>query len=80
MLFDMALSYPITLKNVQFYSIYIYIYIWKIEMVYNDMEYDEDTLFGDNTDATKDGQDGKDYKGKCCVISALFRVRIFTGN
>ena len=49
-------------------------------MVYNDREYDEDTLFGDNTDVTKDGQDGKDYKGKCCVISALFRVRIFTGN
>ena len=49
-------------------------------MVYNDMEYDEDTLFGDNTDVTDDGQDGKDCKGKCCVISAIFRVRILTGN
>ena len=46
----------------------------------NDMEYAEDTLFDDNTDVTDDGQDGKDYKGKCCVISAIFRVRILTGN
>ena len=49
-------------------------------MAINDMEYDEDTLCGDNTDVTDDGQDGKDCKGKCCVISAIFRVRILTGN
>ena len=45
-----------------------------------DMDYDEATLFIDDTDVTDDGRDGKDYKGKCCVISALFSVRIFTGN
>ena len=31
-----------------------------------------------NNDMKHDG--GKDYQGKCCVISAIFRVRIFTGN
>ena len=56
-------------------TIYIYIYI----CIY-DMDYDEATLFIDDTDVTDDGRDGKDYKGKCCVISALFSVRIFTGN
>ena len=57
-----------------------YIYIWKIEMANNYMEYDEDTLFGENSDVTDDVQDGKDYKGKCCMMSAIFRVKIFTGN
>ena len=32
------------------------------------------------TDVTDDGQDGKDHKGKYCVISAMFSVGIFTGN
>ena len=43
-------------------------------MANKDKEYDEDT------DVTDDGQDGKDYKGKCCVISAIFGVRILPGN
>ena len=42
--------------------IYIYIYIFKheeqkIEMANNDMAYDSNILFGDNTDVTDDGQD-----------------------
>lgn len=49
-------------------------------MANSDMEYDEDTLFSDDTDVTDDGQDGKNYKGKCSMISAIFRVGIFTGN
>ena len=49
-------------------------------MANNDMEYDEDTLFGGNTDAADDGLDEKDYRGKCCVISAIFEVRVFKGN
>ena len=76
LLFDITLSYPITLKI----SYNFTVCIWKIEMANNDMEYDEDTLFGDNSDVTDDGQDGKHYKGKCCVISAIFRIKIFTGN
>ena len=44
------------------------------------MEYDEGTLFCDNSDVIDDGQDGKHCKGKCCVVSAMFRVKIFTGN
>ena len=38
------------------------------------MEYVEDTLVGDNTDVTDDGQVGKDYKVKCCVISEFLQV------
>ena len=49
-------------------------------MANNDIEYDEDTLLYDNSDVTDDGQDGKHYKGKCCVISAIFKVKFFTGN
>ena len=49
-------------------------------MANNYMKYDEDTLFGENSDVTDDVQDGKDYKGKCCMISAIFRVKIFRGN
>ena len=44
------------------------------------MDYEEDTLFGDNADETDDGRDGKDNKGKYCVISAIIRVRILTDN
>ena len=41
-------------------------------MAINDVEYDEDTLFGDNTDVTDDGQDEKHCKCKCCVIYYIF--------
>ena len=44
------------------------------------MEYDEDALVCDNTDITDDAQDRKDFKGKFCVISAIFMIKIFTGN
>ena len=48
-MFGITLSYPITLN---FFYIYKYNIVWKIEMASNDMGYDEDTLFGDNTDVT----------------------------
>ena len=48
-------------------------------MVNNGMKYDEDTLIRDDAEVTDDGQDGKDYKGKCYVISAIFRIGNFKG-
>ena len=48
------------LYNVLYIYIYIYIFKYeeqKIEMANNDMAYDSNTLFGDNTDVTDDGQD-----------------------
>lgn len=50
--FVVVLYHIILSNNFKFFFIYKYNIVWKIEMASNDMGYDEDTLFGDNTDVT----------------------------